>query len=729
MADGTYVGPHDTMDGLQYDPAETERLEGEYWDAFAETSPNGTYTICCIDECDTVTLFADDVLVFEKSLVGPYDMAVANNGTAIVSGFSEGGYQDGEHMLFVWDNQGTELFTDELRSTTDSVHINRTGEYGAIHTEQVLKQFDDNTPWDFSVYILDIGAGTLRTRYTEQIPGIEAPGPRRKQIKRINFIDTADIIYIALCGRGTPTLETDIWDLQEVPEDITVIDLDGNILQKGIPHIDRYPDHYELSDDAEERLGIADTTEDSPSDNSAPSEKGGRRSGTEGEDSGKSETNAELRGHIDRIQSWSPSDQAGIDSDIESSIDTLDDILDEKSPPLKQYPDISPTLFELTIDTVGLDPRQKTDPSRLFEKWYSQYPHATVEPAAVERALDRLEAMGPEVADLTEQYNNLPDADYIEVTPKADQVQEDLDEFYYGAQALGRIISPCVSEHGTVVVSFVSTGLTYLKTWAEEEDPDSYDGPSGNAGLRKASASILRALANHNSPGLAEELYDNRQALYDLCPAPSDASTTTPGNESKLIAVTILRLMVPLSDEYPDALEPILPSLIDNVGREYVFEALRNVAQDQPVQLVESFDTLDDAIKRGRDFEPATGEVDYPDVVSRLLQNAASEAPEKVWIAIDDWLQTEQQPEPRVTRAMLDAVAGELNDDSVLQEKQDALQTLVKHSDWQIRRIAVDLLRDADDTELEALLEDLASDPIPEVSDAAQEAIGDRGRH
>lgn len=746
MAERTSVGPRDTYADLNYNPEVTDRLEDEYTNAFAETSPNGKYTICCIDECATVTLFENGDLVYEKSLVGQYDMAVADNGVAVVSGFTEGGYQDGDHYLFVWNSNGEELFTEELRATTDSIHINQAGEYAVIHTEQVLKKFDENTPWDFSVYILDINAGEFRARYTDQIPGIEPPGPRREQISRIDFVETDNATYIALYGRGTSDVEPDITNIQEVPTDVTLIDLDGTMVQPGIPYIDRYPDHYALSDEAKERLKSMDAADGALPDDVAMSDEDEASDSGAGGDSRSTASLTDLEEHIDRIQSWSQSDQEdtttfrltpddGIRvsiSDIEEDIESVRDTLDENSPSLKKYPDISQTLFEISIKTARNDPRQTTDPSRLFEAWYSQHPQATVEAESVEKALDRLEAMGPEVADLTEEYyrksnSDDPDADYVEVMQKTEQVQADLDELYYGAQALGRLISTCVSEHGTIVVSFVSTGLDFLETWADEKDPDSYDGPSGNAGLRKASASILKALAEHNPEGLADELYEHREMLYELCPAPSDADTTTPGNESKAIAGTVLRLALPLSSKYPEALGPILPSLVDNAGRDYVFLALQNVSRNSPAELLNAFDSLIAATERGRDFEPATGEVDYPDVVARLLQNAASEAPEAFWKAVDDWITGENPPNPRVLRAMLDPVADQITDDSVLGSSGKALQTIVNHPDWQIRRIAVELLRETDNPESENLLEELASDPIPEVSDAAQDAIGDQG--
>lgn len=728
MAERMSVGPPDSYADLKYTPERTNRLEGEYLNGFGETSPNGTYTVCCIDDCDTVTLFAEGNLVYEKPLTGSYDMAVANNGTAVVSGFTEGGYQDGDHLLYVWDDQGTELFSEELRATTSRIEINDSGAYAVIHTEQVLEQFDDATPWDSSIYVLDIGAGEMRARYTEQIPGIEPPGPRREQIERIGFVETADKTVVALYGRGTGEVPPDVLDLQDVPDDITVIDLDGNLIQRGEPHIDRYPDHYELTDEAKDRLGITDSESESATttqDSKVQSQEQNR-----GQTGGQSDSQSELENHVNQIQSWTPSEQEDIDPQIESSIDAIGDILDKESPPLGRYPDLSATLFEITVTTAGLDPRQNADPSRLFEEWYAQHPEASIEATAVETALDRLESMGTEVTTLSEEYYDLPDyqdpdVNTVEVLEKTEDLQEALDSLYYGAQALGRIISACIPAHGTVIVPFTGTGLTYLGAWTEEENPDSYDDPPGYAGLRKASADILQSLAEHDPAGLADELYEHRQQLYELCPAPSDADQTTPGNESKTIAGTVLRLVVPLLTKYPEALEPILPSLINNVGRDYVFQALENAAQNQPAQLLLAFDSLTTATERGRDFEPATGQVDYPDMIAKLLQSAASEAPEVFWTAVAEWLTAEQEPEPRVVRALLDSVADHITDDSTLRSGKQALQTVVKHPDWQLRRIAVDLLKNTTDPELERLLEELASDPIPEVSDPAQDALAD----
>lgn len=340
MKERMSVGPVGFHSSLTYDPDKTELLGNtEYLNGFGVTSPNGQYTICGIDACSAVTLFVDDDLVYEKFLVGPYELAVANTGIAAVSGFTEGGYGDGNQMLYVWDADGNELVSEEMRATTESIVIDPTGQYAAVYTEQVLEKFDENTPWDFSVYILDIKDGTFRTRYTDQIPGVRTSGPRRKQIEKLQFVSGGSEIYIALSEQrdptldidappkddddgeitagnlaevtggpfkgetvrvdqvrgpeekvtvlvdyedyGSPSMEMDVrrdriqrlteeetpaesvrfedlceMTIDDIPANITLIDLNGNVVQKGHPRMSAFPAHYKLTDKAKKRLGV-----------------------------------------------------------------------------------------------------------------------------------------------------------------------------------------------------------------------------------------------------------------------------------------------------------------------------------------------------------------------------------------------------------------------------------------------------------------------------------------
>ena len=242
-------------DDLTYDPSETEVLtEDTYFNTFGATSPNGQYTVCGIDKLSAVAFFDNTALTYEKSLTGPYHMAVSDEGVVVVCGFTEGGYQDGQCMLYVWDSDGTTRLEQELRAVVESVKIDSNGRYAAIHTGESLVSQGSQTDWDFSIYTLDLATNSFLTRYTGQIPGVEAPGPRRMQIQNFEFVNAGDTTAIALFEQRDGTLGQDVSTVAEVSEDIPVVDVSGNLIQRGRPDIDAHPDHYQLTAEAKEWL-------------------------------------------------------------------------------------------------------------------------------------------------------------------------------------------------------------------------------------------------------------------------------------------------------------------------------------------------------------------------------------------------------------------------------------------------------------------------------------------
>lgn len=801
MAEPTSVGPSDSYASLTFDPAETELLENtEYHNLTSATSPDGTYTLCGVEECSAVVLFTNDELVYEKALVGPYELAVANTGTAVVSGFKEGGYGDGDHLLSVWDATGAELIVEELRATADSVFINQTGQYAAVYTEQILENHGENEPWDFSVYIVDIEAGTIRSRYTEQIPGVQAPGPRRKQIETLQFVSGNSEPYIALFEQRDPTFNSDalpergengtisVGDLAEVtegpfkgdtvrvdqirgdeepvtvlvdynsarpmemdvredqlrqlaeeetaevpvekallemtiddiPDSVILIDLNGNIIQKGRPDMDAYPDHYQLTADAKKRLDYDDSEDDTDEDLATEPQNANLH---------RPADRKSIHSPIETIAAW---DSPPVGNNVLSAIDEL---RDQPSLPstLSDSPDITQQLILIALAAPGRD----NNAAKLFEDWITAYPDPALTAEDVELILEELTKTAERVSELTTQYNDLPvtspqdpdfeefPEDFIEISEQKDELYSDLETEYYKAIAIGEIIAACVPHHPSIVVPYTGECLTYLMTWEQEADPDLYDGPPGNAGLRKASNDILPALAARNPDGFVKALYNHRATLYDLFPAPTHSETETPGNESKGIHSTVFRLIVPLAAEHPEAMEPILPGLVDNLGHPTVFRALEYVAQKTPELVFDATESLLHAIDRGRDFEPATGEVDYPARVAELVQSAGEQAPDEFWACIDDWAGADNQP-PQVTRAILELVLSYVQTGGSLSADWSTLTQFVDHPDWQTRLVVVNILAEIEAPKAEKTLSTLAKDSIPEVSDAAEQALSER---
>ena len=271
-------------------------------------SPDGRYNVCIIEDQAAVLLFEDGEFLYKKNLPewSRDKPVVANNGTIVVPAYTEGGYQDGDHILKAWDLKGTEIFDKELRSSTHQITITSDGRFAAVHTDE-----------DFSIYFIDLEQGQVLSRYTDQIPGIEVGG-KNLQVWDIEFVtgDSTPLLALYETEDASANLNKPV-SRDAISEDVPIVDIDGNIVQYGRPDISKHPDHYELTDEAEERLGGADSTEESSDDGSKSPQKGGEQSEAKNEDSGEDRTNAKLRSHIGVIESWRPSSQENIDPDIE----------------------------------------------------------------------------------------------------------------------------------------------------------------------------------------------------------------------------------------------------------------------------------------------------------------------------------------------------------------------------------------------------------------------------
>lgn len=225
-------------------------------------SPNGTYDVCIVEDQPAGLLFEDDEFLYKKNLPEPSrdKPAVANNGTIVVSAYTEGGYPDGDHLLKAWNVEGTEIFSTELRTLTEQITITSDGRFAALHTAEVLDKYRSGSrpedAYDFSIYFIDLEQSQILGRYTEQIPGIETGGgARNMQIWDIEFVmdDSTPLLALYETEGGSAELEKPV-SRDAISDDIPLVDMRGNLVQYGRPDISKHPDHYYLTAEAKERL-------------------------------------------------------------------------------------------------------------------------------------------------------------------------------------------------------------------------------------------------------------------------------------------------------------------------------------------------------------------------------------------------------------------------------------------------------------------------------------------
>jgi hypothetical protein len=249
--DATLVG--DTEAELD-EPNEITVRRDEY-----SYSSHQKYCVCTLEKHNAVLLFEDGDFNFKKNIVDPGTPNVTDTGTVILTGYTDGGYQEGKHYLYIWNEAGNLIFKTEFQATVNVLRISRDTRFIACKTADVLlkNQPDSGGPrgrYDYSIYIIDVEAKSVRTRYTDQMPGISTGGPNL-QIWDIQFVYQNSEPLIALFDVREPNLpDTENLTPADLPTGTPLIDMDGNLIDFSHPNLDRYPDHYSLTNKGQNHL-------------------------------------------------------------------------------------------------------------------------------------------------------------------------------------------------------------------------------------------------------------------------------------------------------------------------------------------------------------------------------------------------------------------------------------------------------------------------------------------
>lgn len=216
-------------------------------------SPNGKYHVCTLEKHDAVVLFEEGEFQFKKRVVDPQTPNVTDDGTVIVTGYTDGGYKEGEHVLYVWNDAGGTVFTTELRAVANLVRVSRDARFVACHTSDVLYKYSGTH--DFTVYTIDLDAESIRASYTDQIPGVSGGGGGGLQIREMRFVYDGPAPLLALFDVDQPAVPSnENVTPADLPAGTPLIDMDGNIVEFGRPDIDNHPDHYSLTREGKKRL-------------------------------------------------------------------------------------------------------------------------------------------------------------------------------------------------------------------------------------------------------------------------------------------------------------------------------------------------------------------------------------------------------------------------------------------------------------------------------------------
>jgi hypothetical protein len=177
-----------------------------------------------------------------------------------MSGFTEGGYQDGKHYFQAWDGDWNEIIYQELRAVTEQIAITSTGKFAALHTGEVIDEYRSGSrpedAYDFSIYFIDLENSQITARYTRQIPGIKTGGgSRNMQIWDIEFVVDDSAYLLALFENREESSKFNKPVARDAVSDATpLVDMHGKLIQFGRPNINNHPDHYYLTAEAKERL-------------------------------------------------------------------------------------------------------------------------------------------------------------------------------------------------------------------------------------------------------------------------------------------------------------------------------------------------------------------------------------------------------------------------------------------------------------------------------------------
>lgn len=216
-------------------------------------SPNSHYHVCTLERHNVVLLFKNSEFLFKKDVVDPQTPNVTNGGTVIVTGYTDGGYKEGEHFLYVWDDTGGTIFTTEFRAAADLVRVSNDARFIACHTSDVL--YKHSGTHDFTVYIIDLESESIRASYTDQIPGVSGGGGGGLQIREMRFVyDGTDPLLALFDGEQPAVSSNEILTPADLPAGTPLIDMDGNITEFGQPNINNYPGHYSLTKEGQKRL-------------------------------------------------------------------------------------------------------------------------------------------------------------------------------------------------------------------------------------------------------------------------------------------------------------------------------------------------------------------------------------------------------------------------------------------------------------------------------------------